>query len=459
MSSFLTRIGLKKANRIDRQTRHRAAVQTLVERLETSYRLGKTEAGKVLGDIHLWGRYGLVSNASKAFEYYTAVAEESGDPEAQYMLGFLHSSNYGQSAYPGRSEGLGGSQAASLLHYTFSALSGENAEAEMSLGYRSWVGIGVPQNCHEALPWYKSAAEQAMAHFDALDAPIGGRHLPPPKLRIADVQGGMYGPGASGTTYLKDLHNAQHHSGGAAQHHPTTEGEWADVLEFYQFHADRGDPNFMFRIGRIFYNGYNPIGSKNGGGSLETSGRDFKKARSWFMRIARSVWPRDPLAAYTNPANNHHATQNNGNDVVVGKSRHPSQSQLAYYNHEADATLKVDDHLALAAGFSAGYIGRMYLRGEGQSSSGQSASSEPDYAKAFLWFNRGIAISADRESHNGLGLMYRDGLGVERNEKKAYTHFRTAAQADLAEAEVNLGKWHYGEYAFLCRKGRNRSIG
>ncbi len=41
--------------------------------------------------------------------------------------------------------------------------------------------------------------------------------------------------------------------------------------------------------------------------------------------------------------------------------------------------------------------------------------------------------------------MYRDGLGVERDLKKANMLFHAAAQQDLAEAQVNLGKFHFGK--------------
>lgn len=46
--------------------------------------------------------------------------------------------------------------------------------------------------------------------------------------------------------------------------------------------------------------------------------------------------------------------------------------------------------------------------------------------------------------------MYRDGLGVERDLKKANMLFHAAAQQDLPEAQVNLGKFHFGA-PFLAR--------
>lgn len=79
------------------------------------------------------------------------------------MQGFLHSTNYGHSVHPassGRNEGEG-DQGAAVLHYTFAALSGQT-EAELTMGFRHWVGVGVKQNCQDALPWYKSAADKGM---------------------------------------------------------------------------------------------------------------------------------------------------------------------------------------------------------------------------------------------------------------------------------------------------------
>lgn len=360
-------------------------------------------------------------NTTRALGYYESVAAVTGDPLAQYMIGFLHSTNFGLSTAADR-EGEG-DQGAAVLHYTFSALAGQ-AESELTMGYRHWVGVGVPQNCQEALPWYKAAADRAMQDF--YSGPPGGKHLPPPKVRLADVTGGVYGPGASATTQHSHIHSAAH----AGHHHPTTEREWEDVLEFYHFHADRGDATFMFRIGRIYYQGFNPIGANGGFGGTENGGRDFARALRWFTRIARTVWPRDPLAAYTNPQIATHAakTANNGPNRQVSYS--------AYYNAEKDVKLKVEDSLAMAAGLAAGYLGRMYMRGEG--------FPEQDYNKAFLWFQRGIG-QGDRESHNGIGIMYRDGLGVSKDAQKAFSHFQTAASADHPEALVNLGKHYFRE--------------
>ena len=102
-----------------------------------------------------------------------------------------------------------------------------------------------------------------MQHF--LSGPPGGRHLPPPKTRLSDVAGGIYGPGASVSVGLGG--GARTQSGVVAN--PSTQQEWEDVLAYYQFHADRGDAGFMFRLGRIYYQGYGPPSTH-----VELGGRD-----------------------------------------------------------------------------------------------------------------------------------------------------------------------------------------
>lgn len=122
------------------------------------------------------------------------------------------------------------------------------------------------------------------------------------------------------------------------------------------------------------------------------------------MKIARSVWPQDSPASPF-------AGKKDGDDMVIGY-----------------------------AAQSASYLGRMYLRGEGV---------KPDPVLAKMWFERG-AEYREAESHNGLGIIWRDGL-VKNNKdmEKAVGHFIIAAGQELAEALVNMGKYHYGKLKSL----------
>lgn len=113
------------------------------------------------------------------------------------------------------------------------------------MGYRHWAGIGVNEDCMSALAWYESAAEkgsghallpsslltvcaQAMTQF--LDGPPGGRTLPATSTRLSDLDGGVYGPGASvastGINVVRPVVKAAH---------SRAAGEtWEDVIEYYQ---------------------------------------------------------------------------------------------------------------------------------------------------------------------------------------------------------------------------------
>lgn len=153
-------------------------------------------------------------------------------------------------------------------------------------------------------------------------------------------------------------------------------------------------------MGRIFYQGSlyaSPGGIASGGEGVGTIPRNFTRARHYFLHIARQVWPQDSPQA------------------TQAKDEHKPSGLSGF------------------AAVSAGYLGRMYLRGEGV---------KQDYAVAKLWFDRGVG-HGDRECHNGLGIIYRDGLGVKANLRDALTHFAIASRQELAEAQVNMGKHHY----------------
>jgi SEL1 protein len=257
----------------------------------------------------------------------------------------------------------------------------------------------------------------AMARF--LSGPPGGRTLPQTATRLSDLSGGVFGPGASEASTGYNAHRPAVKAGLARAAGET----WEDVLEYYlvriffwnnirlsllkfQFNADRGETDFAYRLGKIFYQGsiyVSPGGIASGSEGVGSVPRDFHRARFYFNRIARQVWPRDPP-----------------NPLHYSPSAHKDESGSG--------------HGYAAA--SAAYLGRMYLRGEGV---------KADAATAKMWFERGVEYG-DRECHNGLGIIWRDGLvGGKVDLQKALSHFDAAAGQELAEAQVNLGKYHYSK--------------
>ncbi|EJD08119.1 HCP-like protein, partial [Fomitiporia mediterranea MF3/22] len=360
----------------------------VVDLLEHAVELGHTDALYKLAHVSLFHLSPLLHNVTRAYEAYSAHASLIGNATSQAMLGFFHATGY--------SNIVEVDQAKALLYYTFAAHGGDQG-AQMALGYRHWAGISVNDECMQALEWYQMAAEQSMAKF--LSGPPGGRTLLHTATRLSDLDGGAFGPGASVASTGPNAHRAVIKAASARQAGET----WEDVLEYYMFNADRGEIDFAYRLGKIFYQGSIyalPGGAASGAEGVGAISRDYARARSYFLRIARHIWQRDTPGAPTPP---------------------PKQEY------------KEDGTLSFAAA-SAGFLGRMYLRGEG-------VKQDPAIAK--MWFERGAEFG-DKECHNGLGIILRDGLVEGKKDiKKAIGHFMIAANQELAEAQVNLGKYQY----------------
>lgn len=259
--------------------------------------------------------------------------------------------------------------AKALLHHTFAAQAG-HSKSEMTVAFRYQNGIGTSRNCDEAVTYYKKVADKAIAWYRS-DEP-GGKTWVSDSYSLADDDGGVYGEGASASSAGM---NSQRGDGGLGAH-----AALDDVLEYLDLMSGKGDFKATFSLGRIHYNGQKGLN------------RDVKAARKYFQAVVGQYWKRDGT--------------------------------------KVDTTDKPD--IEKFACNAAGYLGRMYMRGEGV---------DINYDKALHWFRRGIT-GGDAGSANGLGLMYLHGLKVSKDAPKAADLFRAAADQDYAPAQVNLGKLH-----------------
>lgn len=205
--------------------------QKMIQLLEHASSLGHLDAMYSLATLSLtppiWTT--LPINATRAFSYYSLHADLTGNATSQSNVAFFYATGYSPS---GQTPPVQIDQARALMYYTFAAHGGSPG-ASMALGYRNWAGIGMNENCMAALDWYESAAESAMAHF--LSGPPGGRTLLKTPTRISDLDGGVFGPGASvASTGL----NAYRHVIKAAKSRGTGE-TWDDLLEFYKVWLSR----------------------------------------------------------------------------------------------------------------------------------------------------------------------------------------------------------------------------
>lgn len=265
--------------------------------------------------------------------------------------------------------GIGGAVArdqGKALMYHTFAAKGGCTRAQMTTAYRHHTGIGTPRSCRDAVHWYKQVADKAIAYFRS--GPPGGVSLPKDSYKIADEEGGVYGDGASVVS-----------SGVfAVRAGPNSDAHAAvdDVLEYLDLMSRKGDVKATFHLGRMNYEGQRNLK------------RDLRTARGYFMTVARKYWKKD-------------------------------------------GTVQTEDPIIAKFGAkSAGYLGRMFLRGEGM---------EQSFEKAITWLKRGIS-NGDALCQYELGLMYLQGLGVRKDPFLAAEYFKEAATQDFSSAQVMLGQ-------------------
>ncbi|KAI0410151.1 hypothetical protein F4802DRAFT_593020 [Xylaria palmicola] len=260
-------------------------------------------------------------------------------------------------------------QAKALLYHTFAADQG-HTRSEMTVAARHMNGIGVPKNCRMACKYYKRVADKAMIWFRS--GPPGGMTIVPEAYRLSDEVGGVYGEGASfvssGINALKASPNSDAYA------------SIDDVIEYLDLMSQKGDFKASFNLGRLYYEGQR---------GLE---RNVDLARRYFLSVTTKYW-----------------RAKDGRSIDGAKP-----------------------HLEKTASKAAGYIGRIWLRGEGVAQ---------DFKTAQKWFERGIK-HGDAQSQWGLGLMYLHGYGVRKNVPKASELFKAAADQEFSLAHVALGALH-----------------
>ncbi|KKO99668.1 hypothetical protein THAR02_08220 [Trichoderma harzianum] len=241
-----------------------------------------------------------------------------------------------------------------------------DTRAEMATGFRHLAGIGATKSCETAVKYYKRVADKAVEWYRS--GPPGGMSWVSQAWRIADDDGGLYGEGASASSAGMN----------AFKPSPNSDANAAigDVIEYLDLMSQKGDSKASFNLGRIYYEGQRGLD------------HDYELARKYFLLVASRYW-------------------RNGRVVDNAKSG-----------------------IEKLAGKAAGYLGRMYLRGDGVTQ---------NFDRAKLWFDRGDS-QADALSRYGLGLMYLHGYGVKENVVKAVELFRVSADHDYAPAQVQMGQ-------------------
>ncbi|OQR75724.1 protein sel-11-like [Tropilaelaps mercedesae] len=295
---------------------------------------------------------------------------DEGDSEGHFYLGFMYSFGLG---------GLEQSHARAFLHYSFAAI-GDNAKAQMALAYRYFTGRGVAKNCETALDLYRRVAALVEKERVRLSKPA----LPPEKIRLTDE--------------FDDPSN------------PKSNHLDRDLLQYYQFLADKGDVKAQVGLGQLLFQGGRNVPP------------DHMRA---FRYLTRATGAGDSNAM-----------------ALLGKMYFEGSQAVAQSNETA---LKYFS-MAAEKGNAFGQTGlaKMYRLGSGV---------PVDYAQAL----RLLKMAADQgfiEAHVELGNMFYFGLGVEKNYPIAFKYFQQALMQGHTSAFYYLGLMN-GQGTGVVRNCRN----
>ncbi|KAI9091006.1 hypothetical protein DFS34DRAFT_636418 [Phlyctochytrium arcticum] len=334
-----------------------------------SYEDDHTDSLVTLGDIYLYGSYGHSRNASEAFRHFYALARK-GNLLGQRTVGLMYATGVGVER----------SYAKGLLYLSFAAYAGDTV-ADQALGYWYWVGIGTAKSCDDAAFYYQRVAAKAVEKYRS--GPPGGLTLPLAKVRLPDLDGGVYGHGASGAG---DPNAANR--GGGTNSALTTD----DILQYYRLQADAGDPLAQLLIGRLFYLGSNSVR------------QNFRKAREYFQAAA---------------------------------AKHPGPDAL-----RSVEVSDVTKSAVSAASQAMAYLGQMYWRGEGVEQNNKTArvwfERGAQDGNAVCLYSLGLmhveGIAGLSDMDKGLDYI-----------KQAAANHNGDAQAFLGEVHLKRGKTEYGQ--------------
>ncbi|KAI8073226.1 hypothetical protein BC940DRAFT_232578 [Gongronella butleri] len=196
-----------------------------------------------------------------------------------------------------------------------------------------------------------------------LSGPPGGRAMPLPKVRLSDQAGGVYGFGASMVMDKPSWTNSDNSV------------SIEEVLQYLRYLAlVKGDVEAQLMLGDMYY-----YGSRN-------VPQNFQEALTFFKAVVERL----PTSGRKIP-----------DTVIKSKSGE-------------------------AIGQAAGYLGKMFMRGEGV---------QVNYQTAYKWFLVGAELQ-DSASMNGLGLLLLK--GKQEDYDRAIDYFTKASNLKNADARVNL---------------------
>lgn len=201
---------------------------------------GTSEDGHVLSRSLVSAEDHPMLNRSRAVELYELGAS-LGNETAQFRMGSLYATG---------ALGVPQDQVKMALHYYFAAIGG-SMEAQMALGFRHSMGLGVPRDCKTAVLYYELAANKAADQIETIGVgPLNERD------RVSlDKKSYSY----TGNRAVRS--------------------EDEEVVDYYKHAAEKGDVPALVALGQIYFYGARGVE------------RDHQVAAKFFQRAAATGEP------------------------------------------------------------------------------------------------------------------------------------------------------------------------
>ncbi|XP_052269966.1 protein sel-1 homolog 1-like isoform X1 [Dreissena polymorpha] len=313
---------------------------------------GHKKALEYLGFGHLLGDY-VSHDPKRALQIFEELSNK-GSPRGQLGLGFSYAAGLATNS----------SQAKALIYFTFSALGGDPL-ALMVMGYRSLSGIGVEAKCETALTYYRKVAT-TVAEKTSSGSPVVQRIRLHEQAETKDT---------TGNTLMDD-----------------------DLLQYYEFLADKGDVQAQVVLGQLYYQGGKGVPINH------------ERAQHYFLMAAESG--------------------NSNAMAFLGKMHSEGSPVIAQDPNVALEYFKKAANKGNTIGQCG--MGIIYMYGRGV---------EKDYPKALRFFSQSADQGwSDAQLH--LGIMHFSGKGVRRDYKMAVKYFNLASQGGHVLAFYHLAQMH-----------------
>ena len=366
---------------------------------------GQADSQYSLGEMYRDG-IRVAKNEAEAVKWYQKAAKQ-GHASAQYNLGCMYDLGIG----------VARNESEAVKWYQKAAEQG-NADGQQQLGTMYDLGIGVARNESEAVKWYQKAAEQGHANGQYF---LGSNYY-------------EHGDESEAVKWFQKAAEqgdgwAQFRLGGMYEDGEGVAKNDEEAFKWFEKAAKQGkDAEWQFKLGLMYENG-------------QGVARNDEEAFKWFQKTAEwgeyAGWQFKLGLMYENGQG---VAKNDSEafkwfEKAAKQGMAVAQYNLALMYDKGRGVAKNDEAAFKWLQKAAGGAGVQYSIGNMYRDDERVATN---LAEAAFNYFRKAAEQGHACAQNYMGLLYRDGSGVVKDEAEAVKWFEKAAEQGMAGAQSNL---------------------